>query len=736
MTSPDGFRDRFEASLGFVLDRFQLDAIDALDEGSNVVVAAPTGSGKTVVAVYAIERAIAEGRKVFYTTPLKALSNQKYVELTQRFGSAQVGLLTGDNVTNREAPVVVMTTEVLRNMIYTSSEALDRLDIVVLDEIHYLADAARGPVWEEVIIHLKPGARVLCLSATVSNVAELAGWVRQVRGRTAAVVSKVRPVALENLHMFADSDADRVVTVPTLVKGRPNPRVAGSRSGGSRGRSGVAGRTERSGRSGQRHLYTPGRSEVLVALREAGKLPAIYFVFSRAGCDRAAAQAGKYLRGLTDSQERSQIDRIARSHISSIADDDLSALGFDEWLKGLRAGFAAHHAGLVPQFKEAVEECFSAGLVKVVFATETLSLGINMPARTVVVESLTKFNGVSHELLTPGEYAQLAGRAGRRGLDPVGYAVTLRSPFVGFDTVAEIVASGDHTLTSSFRPSYNMALNMVARHSPSEARRLLDLSFAQYRADRAGPPPPARRPRNRHRETSDTDRPAGRPASAGWTHRRSLAVQFDAILTLLESRGYLSGWGLTGEGRRLVRIYHESDLLICESLRNGTFDGLPPAELSAVASSVIYESRSKTSTGSGQLPQVVLNRIETLNSTAQELIRDENMLGVVATREPDPGMARNVLDWASGAGLSEVLDEATLSGGDFVRNMRQLVDLLDQIAAVAPVPATATAARAAKKAVVRGVVQASFELPGSGTNDDATEAGWGDPPLGAFGLLV
>lgn len=704
--------------------------MDALDEGSNVVVAAPTGSGKTVIAYYAVERAMAEGRRVFYTTPLKALSNQKYVELSKRFGSARVGLLTGDNVTNRDAAVVVMTTEVLRNMIYTTSGALDRLDSVVLDEIHYLADAARGPVWEEVIIHLRPGVRVLCLSATVSNVAELAGWVRSVRGRTAEVVSAVRPVALENLHVFGDRDADRAITVPTLIKGRPNPAVAG-------GRKGIAGRQGGSGRADPRRFYTPGRSEVLKALRDAERLPAIYFVFSRAGCERAAAAARRSLRALTDPSERPRIDAIVESHTGSLVEDDLAALGFDEWLSGLRAGYAAHHAGLVPQFKEAVEECFSEGLVKVVFATETLSLGINMPARTVVVESLTKFNGVSHELLTPSEYAQLSGRAGRRGLDPVGFAVTLRSPFVGFDTVAEIVTSGDHTLKSSFRPSYNMALNLVARYSPSEARHLLDLSFAQYRADRAGQPSPPRRDgEGPRRQARDPRRRSAPPDSAGQKHRRSLAVHFDAILTLLDSRRYLSAWKLTEDGRRLARLYHESDLLICESLRCGIFDGLRPAELAAVASGVTYESRSKLAATSRPLPDVVANRLEALNTTSQELIADEGALGLAATREPDPGMAEAALRWAGGCALSDVLADTSLTGGDFVRNMRQLVDLLGQLAEVAPVATTARAALAARNAVVRGVVEASFELPRSGAAAGTGDRGSGDPPLGACGLLV
>ena len=473
--APGPFRARFVATAGFDLDTFQIAALDALDAGQSVVVAAPTGSGKTVVGEYAVARALAEGAKAFYTTPLKALSNQKYGELVRRHGAASVGLLTGDNAINGTAPVVVMTTEVLRNMIYASAAALDGLRYVVLDEVHYLQNAYRGPVWEEVIIHAPPAVDLVCLSATVSNAEELADWIRTVRGETAAIIEDRRPVILHDLYLLGDRGSESLLLLPTLVDGRPNAEASALDSKTLR-RPGMHGRPR--GR-----LFTPQRTETVELLGDHGMLPAIYFIFSRAACDDAVAQCVREGGRLTSADERRQIRSIAEAHVEALSDEDLRLLDFNAWITGLEAGFASHHAGLVPPFKEAVEEAFAAGLVKVVFATETLSLGINMPARSVVIEKLTKFTGERHEFLTPGEYTQLTGRAGRRGIDDVGFAVVLWSPFVPFDQVAGLVGARSYALTSSFRPTYNMAANLVRRYPPDTAHHLLNLSFAQYRAD-------------------------------------------------------------------------------------------------------------------------------------------------------------------------------------------------------------------------------------------------------------
>lgn len=473
-------RDEFVSSLGFTPDRFQLEAFTHIDNGDHVVVAAPTGSGKTLVAMYAVERSVSQQTRIFYTTPIKALSNQKYAELVARFGAVRVGLLTGDNSINPEADVVVMTTEVLRNMLY-SGKVLDALSSVVLDEVHYLQDAYRGSVWEEVIIHLPQHVKLVCLSATVSNATELNEWIETVRGPSGLVVETERPVRLENTFMVGSRSGGQLHLMATIKAGKANPkgfryeldpRQLKRRGRGNKGR----GRIDRKWR-------TPTRGEVVDELSQRGLLPAIYFIFSRAACDDAARSIYASGANLTSGDERVRIAKIVEDKLAGLDRAERNILGYDWFVEALKAGVAPHHAGMVPPFKEAVETCFEQGLLKVVFATETLALGVNMPARTVVLEKLTKFTGEGHEMLTPSQYTQLTGRAGRRSIDTAGTAVVLWSPFVRFGQVADLALSRHFELTSSFRPTYNMAANMVRRFDPVEARQLLNLSFAQFRTD-------------------------------------------------------------------------------------------------------------------------------------------------------------------------------------------------------------------------------------------------------------
>lgn len=461
----------------FVLDRFQEEAIAAIDAGVNVLVAAPTGAGKTVVAEHAVDTAIRDRRRAFYTTPIKALSNQKYQDLVASHGADRVGLLTGDNSINADAPVVVMTTEVLRNMIYAGSDALHELSWVVLDEIHFLQDTYRGPVWEEVLIHAPPAVRFACLSATVSNADELAAWIEAARGPTETVIETERPVELSNHFLVKDRTAAELITIDTLVGGRPNPRGQRFDTAGGDTPRHLRHRT-------RRRWATPSRGEVVDHLRSRDLLPAIVFVFSRKGCDDAVRRLMAEGQRLTSRAERTEIARIAEAHVRHLADRDLAILGYERFVAALEAGIAAHHAGMVPPFKEAVEACFVRGLVKIVFATETLALGINMPARSVVIEALSKFTGDHHEDLTPAQYTQLTGRAGRRGLDPVGHAIVLWSPWNTFDKVAALAASRDYVLRSVFRPTPNMAVNLVDRYDRAEAHELIGRSFAQFQADR------------------------------------------------------------------------------------------------------------------------------------------------------------------------------------------------------------------------------------------------------------
>ncbi|GAA0211930.1 DEAD/DEAH box helicase [Saccharothrix mutabilis subsp. mutabilis] len=479
----------FLSVLSFELDPFQQRACEALEDGHGVLVCAPTGAGKTVVGEFAVHLALSEGSKCFYTTPIKALSNQKYADLVARYGAKNVGLLTGDTSVNGGAPVVVMTTEVLRNMLYAGSSTLESLAYVVMDEVHYLADRFRGPVWEEVILHLPESVRLVSLSATVSNAEEFGEWLVEVRGDTTVVVDEHRPVPLwqhmlaggRMMDLFAGEGPDGHARInPQLL--RHTEDLARFHVPWSRGRNGKdkGGRPPRS--SG---FKPPARVDIVQRLDGAGLLPAIDFVFSRAGCDAAVAQCVRAGLRLNTEAEIEQIRAVIEDKTKDLPQGDLMVLGYWEWREALERGIASHHAGLLPAFKETVEELFVRGLVKVVFATETLALGINMPARTVVLEKLVKYNGEAHVDLTPGEYTQLTGRAGRRGIDVEGHAVVVWQPGVDPKAVAGLASTRTYPLRSSFRPGYNMAVNLVHQLGAAAAREILEQSFAQFQADRS-----------------------------------------------------------------------------------------------------------------------------------------------------------------------------------------------------------------------------------------------------------
>ncbi len=869
-----GNRAELIAHYEFPLDAFQLRALDALDDGESVLVAAPTGSGKTVVAEYAIDAALAAGRRAFYTAPIKALSNQKYHDLATRLGPHRVGLLTGDNSINGEAPVVVMTTEVLRNMIYAKSPALRDLDVVVLDEVHFLQDTYRGPVWEEVIIHLPPQVSLVCLSATVSNADELTEWISTVRGPTTAVLEDRRPVRLDNLFLIGEATHDRDHLIQTLVQGRPNQEAARIDSEGHRVDRGA--KRVKGAPAARRKLYTPNRMAVLDLLEDRSMLPAIMFIFSRNQCDAAAAACLAAGVRLTTGDERERIRQVVDARLGGMDLTDLAVLGYSQFLAQLEAGVAAHHAGMVPPFKEVVEACFTEGLVKMVFATETLAVGLNMPAKTVVIEKLTKFTGDHHAFLTPGEYTQLTGRAGRRGLDELGHAVVLWSPFVPFDQVAALASSRTFHLNSAFRPTYNMAANLVRSFTSERAHHLLNLSFAQFQADRdivkiearlerrqiqlnelielatspygdieeyrralraserdtaAAPvgrddlvtlammklkpgdviyaekgrysgkvailssahrkggmrlngitarrdlviltaidfdePPRAlgkiEMPEPTHNrseflrdvvnlmdraEIAPHDRRRRDPAeydittthpveadprlgdrlkAAGQAERltreitelrqrvrgrsQSIARDFDKVLALLEQWEYIEGWTLTDAGKILARTFHECDLLIVESLRRGLLDDLDPASLAGLVSVFVYEHRSSETPPEPWFPSTaVRKRWQGIARVSYELQDLEEQAGLSVHRPPDATFLAIAYAWAAGEGFAEVVESEELTGGDFVRTTKQLIDVLRQLALVAPVKATRRSAEQAAEQLFRGVVAASSSL--------------------------
>jgi ATP-dependent RNA helicase HelY len=898
-------RETFVRGYPFPLDRFQHDAFDALDDDRHVVVAAPTGSGKTVVAEYGIHRALADGRRSFYTAPIKALSNQKYRDLGARYGDDNVGLLTGDNSINGDAPIVVMTTEVLRNMIYGRARQLADVGLVVLDEVHFLQDAYRGPVWEEVIIHLPQHVQLVCLSATVSNVDELAEWITTARGPTTSIVERRRPVRLDSEYLVADRTNDRLRMLPVFAGGRMNrealqldesavrggPRDRGAGRGAGRG-PGRVGDRERTRGAHRRVLAPPSRVETVELLAKRQLLPAIYFIFSRAQCDAAAASCVDAGLELNDVDERAAIQRILDQRLGGLDEADLAVLGYDQFARQLAAGVAAHHAGMVPPMKEVVEACFTEGLVKVVFATETLAVGINMPARSVVIEKLTKFTGERHERLTAGEFTQLTGRAGRRGIDALGTAVVLWSPWVHFDEVAELAGSTSFHLRSAFHPTYNMAANLIRTYSSDEAHHLLNLSFAQYQADRdvvrlearldrrrsaaaelwraaasehgdiaeyvalrdrertdrdaarsrqrnaiedglgrmrpgnvigiakgteRGPaaviasadrktgvrltvvtpsaksvyvaaddfddvpavlgsidlpavyapnrkeyrrdvarrvrgadlarPSRRRRPGSDGGDTADDHPVAADPdlrakvAAAGQAQRidreiadlerrvssknNSLATQFDRVLDVLERFGYLDrrAWSLTDAGSMLARVFHESDLLVTEVLRSGVLDGLGPADVAALVSTIVYEHRSSDAPPPPWFSgDDVRGRWRRIAAISEDLAAAERVAGLAQHRPPDPTFAAVAHAWVAGEGFADVVGEEELSGGDFVRTMKQLIDLLRQVALVALDPATRSAADEAARSAFRGVVADSAAAAPSAVPETAPTA--------------
>ena len=669
-----GFLD----SLAFAPDPFQIMSIDAVERGRSVVVTAPTGSGKTLVAEAAAHLSLGRKRRVFYTTPLKALSNQKFRDFTSTYGPDRVGLLTGDNSINSRAPIVVMTTEVLRNMIYAGTD-LSSVENVILDEVHYLQDRFRGAVWEEVIIHAPPHIKLVCLSATVANAEEFTRWVRSRRGPTELVIEHHRPVPLERWWAVWDH-FERTVHVQPLFTGsrgrqRPNtsiPRML-ARRGGRR-----------------RRFATPKRLRVVEHLASLEMLPAIYFIFSRAGCDQAAAQVARAGIRLTDGHEREQIRSRAADGTSHLAERDLQALGYDSWLDGLERGVSAHHAGLIPAFKEVTEQLFCDGLIKLVFATETLSLGINMPARTVVLDQLSKFTGERHELMLPGEFTQLTGRAGRRGIDTVGHGVVLHSPYVPFERVVSIADLGSHPLRSSFRPTYNMVVNLVANYPKRRTEQLLEASFAQYQQRRS-------RPRSQGK---------GRGKKV---HRPTLVIRFHRARRLLEHRGYLRDWTLRPAGEALRVVYNDLDFLLVEAVRAGYLSGLEPAELASLASAFVYEPR-REAPGTDTWPTETLQmKWEGIVELWKRHTLAEQRYRLPITRQPQAGFGHLAYAWARHLDLEDLLEDAALAPGDFVRNARQALDILRQledVAAVLRIPELARVVKPARSAMDRGVVAA------------------------------
>jgi superfamily II RNA helicase len=700
------YRSRFLANLAFGLDRFQVEAINAVDEHVNVLVSAPTGSGKTLIANYAIGRIFERGERAFYTTPLKALSNQKYNELCALYGERRVGLLTGDVSINAHAEVVVMTTEVLRNMLLTESDQLRTLGLVVLDEVHYLQDPFRGGVWEEVIILTPAAVRFVALSATIGNADFIGAWFAEVRGPTAIVLEKERPIQLHN-HLavvrrgqsspevvdLLDGQrlSDEARRIDNLMKAtrrfRPGPKWKGPRTSAP-----------------PPPFRAPRRSELLMALEREDLLPVIVFIFSRAACDDAAHQCRRDGLMFTTPEERHEIEEIAHARLTEFSEEDLHALEYADFIDCLRRGLAMHHAGMVPAFREIVEACFEQNLLAVVFATETLALGVNMPARSVALERFSKYSDAGRKFLTSAEFSQMTGRAGRRGLDDEGHAIVCFANEVALADVARVALAPPSDLHSSFRPTYNFTANLINHFEYDTALEVVQRSFAQYESNH---------------------RPAG--------NKRPLGDQMVARHHVLEELGYADGWRLNAQGQLLRSIYHECDLLIAESITAGVFEDLEPAQLAGLLSCFVFESKraSRAPNASRQVTtkkKRVLNdrlgnqrrgnlseRLAEITLASLAIQEVENRFKVPNAKEPDGKFATTIAAWARGASLGTVLDLADVeigqtSPGDFVRNAKQVADLCEQLARMSDLTAVAEVAAQARDAVLRSVVAGSSSV--------------------------
>jgi ATP-dependent RNA helicase HelY len=756
----------YESTIPFDLDDFQVKAFTSIEQDRNVLVSAPTGSGKTLVADFGIYATQKRGLRSIYTTPIKALSNQKYRELIDRFGSERVGLLTGDNAINKDAPIVVMTTEVLRNMIYEDFDRTSDIGLVVMDEVHYLADRNRGVVWEEVLILLPKEVVIVALSATVSNASEVGEWLTAIRGITDVVVEDKRPVPLEQYVVTKNE------IMPLFEK------EASSTINKNLIRIHQAAQMRRSSKY-KKPAHTsviPTQESVIRHLQKSNLLPSIYFIFSRRQCDVAVENLLTSKINLLTTEEIEKTEKFVETVLLALEGEDWNLLGVDRWQMAVRRGFSSHHAGLLPVIKETTEKLFQEGLLKLVFATDTLALGINMPARSVVLDKLDKWNGETHELLSAGEYTQITGRAGRRGIDSRGASVICFSRATDPRYLSNLATNRAFYLESSFQPRYNMVCGLLERRTIEQTEKLLEKSLAQFQAKKKVKKwvlqvekesevlakylantschlgdiseylalvKSLSVAQKRNQPNWDVIKSAisshpchgckDREAHLRWGERankleRQIAslkrdVSRDTsgikrvyknVLAVLNHFDYLDSKSqsesLTSKGLLLTKIHSEQDLILSEAISRGVLNDLKPAELVSLISGLTYESRLDQEL-EYWLPNELLNeRADELLSIAHEISQVELRNELSFTIEPDFSFAQPVYLWANGADLRKVMKLSGLSAGDFVRSMKQNIDLLGQLAAIGD----NEIAQTAKKALVlinRGVVAQEFIMP-------------------------
>ncbi|HYU18773.1 MAG TPA: DEAD/DEAH box helicase [Chloroflexota bacterium] len=760
--------EALEALLGITLDPFQREAIESLAAGRSVLVAAPTGTGKTAIAEYAVLDAIGRGGRALYTTPIKALSNQKFRDfqvLLERSAtrgligpSQDVGLLTGDIVVNPDGRLLVMTTEVVRNMLVQGRPLPEQAAVLVFDEVHYMGDPERGTAWEEAILLSPSGLPLVCLSATVPNADEVAAWIRSTHGELDCVLYGHRAVPLEHryfldgrAHLVLDADGRRRAD----FKGVGGELSRAIQRPGSWGRDGP---TREAPDSAARKAAEPRRQpqpwEVLRLLEGEQLTPAIYFLFGRRACEQAAESC----LALKPVRAAEQLVNEARLRLSDLPPED-RALRQVAWLfRLLPRGVAVHHAGLLPVVKMLVEELFGSGRLRAVFATDTLALGINMPARTVVVGEMSKWDGQQHRLLTPNEYRQLTGRAGRRGIDERGVSVILYSPWVSFEQ-SIAVATGDLLpLESAFSPNYSTALNLWRQ--PGDQKRLADLyarSFRRFQQQARLANLADEHAELKERFEEITDEGAADPNT--WQLARELAdsertlagadrqatleayAMVEGLGRVLERFGYLSVEQPTHKASVLRRIFDTNALTLAELLTSRRLEALDAAEIAEVCSWFAFD-RDTPIRGLSLTTRLYRLHEEVLGLHFR-VLEEERRAGVTVSRPLSEDLRGVALAWAQGRTLGEIARLSRLAEGDLVGLLQKTIDILSQLRAgleradVPPrradrldvgglVPRFAEADRLVR----RGVIETSYRWALSGPPPaDAAAADWPIPTV-------
>ena len=712
--------ERFSGEQPFPLDPFQIEAARHLADGRSVLVAAPTGTGKTVVAEFGIWQARRNGLRAIYTAPLKALSNQKFRDLRERYGEADVGLLTGDIVTNPRAPVVVMTTEIYRNMLLEGSrvaqlsaseearllvgnrerngddgalaaddtvelarhanldEQLSTVGCVIFDELHYLSDPFRGPVWEEAIIHSPAHVTFVGLSATVENAEELRRWIESVHGQMALVFHAERAVPLEHyfyldgeLRLVMNAEGRRVTYFPDVGGEAKAARMRGRRRF-TFGQPAPSAPDETAPEQEERvEREAPEPGEVITALREASLLPCIYFLPGRKAVELAAESAMGHL--LVSKEDRARLAAEVRTWVAALPKEDQKLDQVQRLAGLLPRGLAFHHAGLLPGLKVMVETLFQRGDIKAVFATDTLAMGINMPARSVVLGSMSKFDGTQMRLYTPNEYQQATGRAGRRGMDEQGAAVLLYSPWDAFEPSFRALTGPLLPVTSAFTVRYNTILNLWRPGDIGRLRLAVAASFREFQRRSVSATFGVSR-RKRQREREDERQPRSPYALS-----KIAAAELYGTITVLRDMGHIGrNDDLTVKGRLLRAIFHPAGMIVTELIVSGALSGLSPAELAEAVSWFTYDD-DRPLRNYARLPHRLFQVRREVFATEMRVLSLEQEEGLELSPRISDQFHSIALNWSNGFTIAGLLRRVDLAEGDLLVTLNQTIDLLQQL---------------------------------------------------------